>query len=385
MKRQAWFFLAASFSITLVFALSLEFLPPIIPVMRSALGLSAGQAGIMMSSLALFGIVVSPIAGHMGDRWGARKLGLTGLAVATVFQLCFAVSRSFPMLVVSRLFMGIGSSTLSILGAQIVTQYFSGTPFLGAAMGVWNAAVPLGIVISQLIFSRLAVQRGWQAPVFIIFIFSAVVLAAYFLFFPRQPETSVAHPPIAKALRRLDRRVWLLGISWMLWNAGCMILVTFVNDLLTTRGVSIQHAGLLAAMLELFPVIASPWLGHRMDLRRTHRLGMVVASLGYATLSLLMITLHSSVLPFILGISLCFALGPMAIFGFAPAFLTSENSGIGYGILNSTMNIGVLVGPALGGLLHDVTGNYLLSFIVGALFVCAGAGAIACIRPPGRS
>lgn len=365
---------------TLVFALALEFLPPIIPVMRSALHLSAGQAGVLMSSLAFFGIVISPIAGHMGDRWGARRLGITGLLFVTVFELCFALSRSFPLLVVSRLFMGIGSSTLSILGAQIVTQYFTGTPLLGMAMGVWNMAVPLGIVISQLLFSRLAVQRGWQCPILLAFAFSATVLLVCLLFYPRRQQTGQQPPPLLTALRRLDRRVWLLGISWMLWNAGCMVLVTFVNDLLTTRGITIQQAGLFAALLELFPILASPSLGHLMDRHHAHRQAMVVASLGYAALSLTLVMTQRGILALVLGISFCFALGPMAIFGFAPSLLTSENSGIGYGVLNATMNIGVLVGPALGGLLHDATGSYLLSFVVGVLFVCAGAVAMSRIR-----
>lgn len=382
MKRQQWSMLATSFAITLVFALAQQFLPPIIPVMRSSLELSAGQIGILMSSVALFGIVVSPFAGHLGDGWGIRKLGILGLLLVVVFEAAFALSKAFPLLIVSRLFMGAGACVLSILGAQIITRYFAGTPLLGTAMGIWNAAVPGGIVIGQLALSRIALHHGWQMPVWSIALFSAAVLGAYSLVVPRGQPARSMHESVMTALRALDRRVWLLGASWMMWNAGCMIFITFANDLLTSRGYSLQQAGTFAAMLEVLPIVVSPWLGHYMDRSRTHRQAMVIASLVFTVFSVLFVTQRSGLVLSGLGISLAYVLGPMSVFGYAPAFLQSDNSGLGYGILNMMLNVGVLIGPAVGGALRDATGAYVVSFIAGGAMTCVGAMFMASLHDP---
>jgi len=71
MNKKLWY-LVAGYGLTIAFGIALQFLPPTIPVMRQTLNISPGQAGTLMSSLALFGIVVSPVVGYLADRWGAE-------------------------------------------------------------------------------------------------------------------------------------------------------------------------------------------------------------------------------------------------------------------------------------------------------------------------
>ena len=382
MNRKLWY-LAAGYALTVAFALSLQFLPPVIPVMKTSLGMTAGQAGALMSSLALFGIIVSPLVGYLADRWGGRTVGLLGLVCLIAAEAWFALSTSYANLLMARLTMGIGAATLSILGAQIVSENFAGTRYLGAAMGTMNTAVPTGILVSQLGFSRLAAARGWQAPVWACLVFTCVVAVACFLFYqdplPRHDETPVS---LIAGLRRLNPQVWMLGLVWMFWEAGTMILLTFCNDLLVGRGMSPQTAGTMAGILMLFPIIASTFMGHVLDRRRWQARGAALACLMFAVCVILLGVVSGSVLPLFLGISFTFALAPMGVFALAPHLMHGRESGLGYGVLAGMLNIGVLFGPSVGGIVRDATGSYLASFITAGILTSIGAACALLLRRP---
>jgi ACS family hexuronate transporter-like MFS transporter len=376
-------YLVAGYALTVAFALAFQFLPPVIPVMKKTFSMTAGQAGALMSSLALFGIIVSPLVGYLADRWGSRTAGLLGLACLIAAEAWFALSTSYMNLLMARLAMGIGAATLSILGAQIISQNFAGSRYLGAAMGTMNTAVPTGIVVSQVGFSRLAAARGWQAPVWACLVFTCVVAVAYVLFY-RDPEPPHDETPVSlvAGLRRLNPQVWMLGLVWLFWNAGALVLLTFANDLLVGRGMSPQTAGTMAGILMLFPVAASTFMGHVLDRRRWQGRGAVLACLMFAGLVILLGVLPGSVLPLFLGVSFTFALTPAAVFGLAPYLLHGRESGLGYGILASMSYLGVLFGPAVGGIMRDATGSYLASFIMAGVLTSIGAACVLLLRRP---
>ena len=382
MNRKLWY-LAAGYALTVAFALSLQFLPPVIPVMKTSLDMTAGQAGALMSSLALFGIIVSPLVGYLADRWGGRTVGLLGLVCLIAAEAWFALSTSYANLLMARLTMGIGAATLSVLGAQIVSENFAGTRYLGAAMGTMNTAVPTGILVSQLGFSRLAAARGWQAPVWACLVFTCVVAIACFLFY-RDPEPPYDETPVSlvAGLRRLNPQIWVLGLVWLFWNAGALVLLTFANDLLVGRGMSPQTAGTMAGILMLFPVIASTFMGHVLDRRRWQARGAALACLMFAVCVILLGVVSGSVLPLFLGISFTFALAPMGVFALAPHLMHGRESGLGYGVLAGMLNIGVLFGPAVGGIVRDATGNYLASFITAGILTSIGAVCALLLRRP---
>ena len=382
MNKKTWY-LAAGYALTVAFALALQFLPPVIPVMKQTLSMTAGQAGTLMSSLALFGIVVSPVVGYLADRWGGRTVGLLGLGCLAAAETWFVLSTSYTNLLMARLAMGVGAATLSILGAQIISQNFAGTRYLGAAMGTMNTAVPAGILISQLGFSRLAAARGWQTPVWACLAFTCVVAVAYAVFY-REPESRHDDVPISlvTGLRHLNPQLWMLGLVWLFWNAGALVLLTFANDLLVGRGMSPQSAGMMASVLMFFPILGSTFMGHVLEHRRWQRRGVALACLMFAALVVLLGVFSSNVVVLFLGVSFSFALAPAGIFALAPHLMHGRESGLGYGVLAGMLNVGVLFGPAIGGIVRDATGSYLASFIMAGVLTSIGAACVLLLRQP---
>ena len=373
-------YLAAGYGLTVAFSLALQFLPPVIPVLRTSLGISASQTGTLMSSLAVLGIVVSPLVGYLADRWGGRAVGLLGIVLLLATEAWFVLSRSYVSLLFARLCMGTGSAMLSILGAQIISEHYSGTKYLGAAMGTMNTAVPLGILASQLGFAPLAAARGWQAPVWVCLAFTALLGAVYLVWY-RDP-THQPHEPssLLQGMRQLDRHVWALGTVWMLWNAGSMVVLTFANDLLVSRGLSLQAAGGVAALLMLFPITASTAMGHVLDRHRLQNAGAAAACLLLAICVLLLGLDALPSIPLFIAMSLAMALAPSAVFATAPYLMRDRQSGLGYGVLAGMLNIGVALGPVIAGAAKDATGSYVASFAAAAVLEVLGALAVLLLR-----
>jgi predicted MFS family arabinose efflux permease len=382
MNKKLWY-LVAGYGLTVAFGISLQFLPPTIPVMRQTLSITPGQAGTLMSSLALFGIVVSPLVGHLADRWGGRTVGLLGLVLLIAAEAWFALSTTYSSLLLARLAMGVGSATLSILGAQIISENFTGTRYLGAALGTMNTAVPVSILVSQLGFAPLAAARGWQSPVWACLAFTCVVTVAYAGFY-RDPPPRHSEKPVSllRGLRRLNGQVWMLGLVWMFWNAGALVVLTFANDLLVGRGMSPKAAGSLASVLMFFPVVASTYMAHVLDHRRWQGRGIVVADVLFALFAILVGLVSRSTFVLFLGISFSFALAPAGVFALAPHLLQARETGLGYGVLAGMLNVGVLFGPAIGGLVRDATGSYLASFVMAGVLTCVGAALVLFLRRP---
>ena len=382
MNKKLWY-LVTGYALTIAFGISLQFLPPTIPVMRQTLSITPGQAGALMSSLALFGIFVSPIVGYLADRWGGRTVGLLGLALLIAAEAWFALSTSYSNLLMARLAMGVGSATLSILGAQIISENFMGTRYLGAALGTMNTAVPASILVSQLGFAPLAAAHGWQSPVWACLIFTVIVAIAYAGFY-RDPPPRYDEKPVSlfMGLRRLNPQLWMLGLIWLFWNAGALVVLTFANDLLVGRGMSPQAAGTLASVLMFFPVVASTYMAHILDHRRWQGRGIVLADLVFALLAALLGLFSHNVVVLFLGISFSFALAPAGVFALAPHLMHGRESGLGYGVLAGMLNVGVLFGPAIGGMVRDVTGSYLASFVMAGVLTCIGAVLVLFLRRP---
>ncbi len=83
-----------------------------------------------------------------------------------------------------------------------------------------------------------------------------------------------------------------------------------------------------------------------------------------------------------LGVSSDFALAPAGIFALAPHLMHGRESGLGYGVLAGMLNIGVLFGPAIGGIVRDATGTYLASFIMAGVLTSIGAACVLLLRQP---
>jgi MFS family permease len=180
------------------------------------------------------------------------------------------------------------------------------------------------------------------------------------------------HPALLIVLKEAGWRIWLVGLSWGLFNAGAISFFTYAPDYYISVGEDITKAGLLASYPMWGSIILAPIVGMLIDRIGKKWLFVSVGCGGMAILlSLIPIfTNHAAII--VISIGVFIALVTPAIFSF-PAELLSESAiGFGFGIFGTVLGIGVAVGPYIVGNLRDATGNYLWSFAAMAILTALG-------------
>ncbi len=156
-----WVILCIVYICMLVFAFSLQFLPPILPTIIASFQLSHAQAGLLMSLFTLPSIFLAILAGLLSDRWGTYKVSLISFFLVFAGTMTFALSRTLVLAGLGRTIAGAGAVTLTIVAAKILSHWFRGRE-IGSAMGIYNTAMPIGSIICFSTFGKLAAGVGWR-------------------------------------------------------------------------------------------------------------------------------------------------------------------------------------------------------------------------------
>jgi len=120
--------------------------PPIMPILMDALGISVSGAGLLMSVYAITGLILALPSGFILQRFGFKVTGLLAGVSVVSGAVLGALSRDLNVLLVSRVIEGVGTCLVAVLAPAIIARWF-GVEQRGAAMGVWSAWVPLGSII----------------------------------------------------------------------------------------------------------------------------------------------------------------------------------------------------------------------------------------------
>lgn len=190
-----------------------------------------------------------------------------------------------------------------------------------------------------------------------------------------------------RGLAGLPGRLWLLFTASLVNRAGTMVLPFLVIYLTRARGFSEAAAGAMLGLYGIAAIAASPIAGRLAD--RFGPLPVMVTGLVGAGLTLLVYPFAHGVAAVALA-TLAFAVGNEM---YRPASLTAigswlppEQLRMGFVLARLAVNLGMSVGPAVGGLL--AARSFTGLFVVDALTSLASAGlllaAIPRLRRAGR-
>jgi EmrB/QacA subfamily drug resistance transporter len=104
--------------------------------------------------------------GLLGDRFGRKRVLLSGLALFGVSSLASAYAQSPGQLIGARAIMGIGGAAIMPVTLAIIQNIFPPQE-RGRAIGVWAGAVGIGIVIGPVVGGAL-LEHYWWGSVFLI-------------------------------------------------------------------------------------------------------------------------------------------------------------------------------------------------------------------------
>lgn len=261
-----------------------------------------------------FGLALVP-AGRLGDRFGYKRLFLSGLALFTVASVACGVSGNSTELVAARLVQGLGAGIYYPAISAIIQRLFTGRDrsrafgYLGGVVGISTAVGPL---LGGVIVELAGVQQGWRW-VFLVNLFIGVVVlpVAFFSLPRRQRQEDHGMDPVGNVLLAAVLLCMLIPLvegrvsGWPAWSWLMLSLALPVGAILMAWEIRLYHR-------DGEPVI-------QVGLLRAHRsfgMGQALAVLYFAGFTSLFFTLsivwqqglgHSAlatgllVLPFALG------------------------------------------------------------------------------------
>ncbi|HCK79055.1 MAG TPA: MFS transporter [Actinobacteria bacterium] len=212
-----------------------------LPSISRQLGASQGQlTGAILSYAVVFGSFQFT-AGVLGDRWGRRRVFLTGLLIFGVTSLAASQSKDPTQLIFWRAGMAVGAALITPQTLSILTNVFPPKE-RGRAIGIWagctGASLSLGPVLGGLLLDHF-----WWGSIFFINVPIVVVtIAATIVLVPESLNPNAGRfDPIGLVLSVVglgslifglvyggESRDWSSFLSTGMIVAGLLVLVAFI-------------------------------------------------------------------------------------------------------------------------------------------------------------
>ncbi|WP_394782234.1 MFS transporter [Undibacterium sp.] len=305
-------------------------------------------------------------AGSLADRYGRKRVMLTGLAVFGAASLLCGLAWSAEVLQMARALKGVGAALLLTSALAVIGHAFHTEEARTKAWAVWGACMGVSMTIAPLLGGLITQLLGWRW----IFLLNLPVCAMLATLVYR--HVSESRDPGAA---RIDP--W--G-SLLLSGGLCVLIWTLINASVAGWGSQTTLLGCIAgaALLALFVPVELLQKRPMIDLRlfRAPRfVGAVLAMFGYATSAQVMMTF----LPLYLQNAFSFSAiaAGLAMLPFAVAMMLFPRVGAllaRYMPLHDVMALGM--GLVCAGNLLIAIAAHVSSYIVVTLgMLVAGSGA----------
>jgi len=147
---------------TLTGVLGVTLVSPLLPSIAAAVGVGDEQASLIITVYTLPGIVLSPVAGALADRYGRRPVLAGSLTLYSLCGLAVAAVTTFDAILLLRAGQGVAASGVFSLSVTLLGDTFEGVE-RAAALGANAAAISVGAAVYPLLGGVLG-ARSWQTP-----------------------------------------------------------------------------------------------------------------------------------------------------------------------------------------------------------------------------
>jgi len=364
------------------------------PKLRSELGFSASDIGLVFGAFGLSYALFQMPWGMIADRRGARNI-IGGVILAwSMFTGLTAATRGLMAFVSIRFLFGVSEGAL----APAVASLFRRTVPVRSrptAFGSFLAGGRIGGIIAPGFAAFLAIHYGWRS-VFVLFAALGLFAAAtWFRAFPRElviqePEGTPLSLPAPRFSLSLTALILVGSIYTMTWQ---FFVTWFPSYLIESRGFSFQKAGTYTGLPFLFGLLAtfsggplSGWMTKRLGMQLGRRLLVMTGLLGSAFL----LYMGSSTLRAVLGtVLIALAAGSgdliMSTLWATAVDIGGRSAGSVAGLMNSVASLGAFLSPVLVGKLLQHGSSWIYILNAGALLNVTAALLWLFVRPPSQN
>jgi cyanate permease len=281
--------LLALISQTLTWLAPAPLLHPII----NDLGIDLGNAGLIISIIALCIAIFSLAGAVVAERLGALRSLIIGLWMLAIGGVLSGYAPNFILLLGCRVLEGIGFGLLIAPPATLVMQWFSESEW--PYMNTLNAVAPfLGLTAAFAVTGPVYLMLGknWRSVLLVYGLFVAAIAILWTVL--GRTHSSQAHGAghtaeagvMGEVLAMRNIRVIAVGLFSGMWVF--QLYSAFLPEFFeTVRGMSLEHAGGLTALIPFTGVFAAAgagvltgWIGLRRPFMYPMQVLFAVGCLG---------------------------------------------------------------------------------------------------------
>jgi MFS family permease len=335
-------------------------------------GATAGVFSIVLTVDAF----LSPIVGHLLDRYGTKQIAAVGCAALAIGLL---LSSRIQSLWEFYLFFGLVAAlgitfTGMIPHVFLVSEWFSANR--ASAIGIVYAGTGVGILLLAPLSEWLISNWGWErAFQFFAALIVVFLLPIVWLFYGHGPhgerlrehkekKTETNQWTAKLALKSLQ--FWLLFFARICAASGTTVIVTHQ----VAHVVDVGFSRLLAASIFGFAGITSSfgrvvfgYIADRLSKQAAYTLNILMTVVGVGALMLLRDQSQAWLLyVYVLFFGIGFGSRAVIFSALTADIFSGKRFGSILGYSTVAVGVGGALGSWLGGALHDWTGSYLISF-----------------------
>lgn len=246
-------------------------LRPLLPMIRTDLGLSYTQAGLMMSAFAMTSGISQLPAGWLADRFGARLMVLLGVTGVAIAGFLIGLSHSYIALIVFLVLAAIAGggyhpASVAAISSSVPSEYRGralGLHFVGGSSAFW---------VIPLVAAPIAVAWGWRSSYLTLAIPAIILGILLYILIGRRSQTRV------QDVQEVDNEVtttsahvpWRKLIPFILISVATGTMIQSVSAYLSLyavdeMGVSEALAAMLMAITPAVGFFAAPVGGYLAD------------------------------------------------------------------------------------------------------------------------
>jgi MFS family permease len=239
----------------------------LIPLLHTQRGLTLAEAGVLAAAPTAGVCLTLVLWGAATDRWGERRVLVTGLLVALAGGLTAAFVGGFVALGLALLLCGVGAASTGATSGRVVIGWFPAER-RGFAMGIRQMALPVGMAAGAVLVPPLT-AGGDIAPAFLV---AAIVVAvaalgcALFIVNPHRPDGPTDAEGRPANPYRGDRTLARIHVVSALLVVPQYALVTFgLVWLVVVQGWDPVPAGIVVAAAQLIGALGRVAIGALSD------------------------------------------------------------------------------------------------------------------------
>jgi CP family cyanate transporter-like MFS transporter len=364
-------------------ALHVGKLPPAIPVLRDALGVTLVEAGFLLSLVQLAGMLLGLAVGLLADSAGLRRSVLAGLIMLALASGLGGFVQDASQLLVLRALEGVGL-LLAAMPAPGLIRRLVPPGQVDAALGWWGAYMPLGTALALLCGPLVMEQLGWPGWWWMLGGVSLAAALAVWRMVPADPPAS-ATQGTAGWLQRLHRTLtsagpWLVALTFAMYSSQWLAVIGFLPSMYAQAGVAAHTTALLTALVAAVNMAGNIGSGRLLQrgvrAERLLTVGFVAMGLG-AWVAFSAFGGQPLPLPVRFGALLVFSmvggLIPGTLFSLAVRFAPGEGTAsTTVGWMQQCSALGQFAGPPLVAWMAIQTGGWEWTWVVTGAAAVAG-------------